>query len=89
LRQNYPNPFNPSTYFSFDIPSNAYVSLKVFDLLGREVASLISEKMNAGTYTHQWKPQVFQAEFILSFTSLPDVVGAGSFTETKKLMSLK
>jgi hypothetical protein len=90
LRQNYPNPFNPSTYFSFDIPSNAYVSLKVFDLLGREVASLISEKMNAGTYTHQWNASGFPSGvYFYRLQAYPDVVGAGSFTETKKLMSRK
>ncbi|MCE1165859.1 MAG: T9SS type A sorting domain-containing protein, partial [Bacteroidetes bacterium] len=48
LYQNYPNPFNPSTKISFDIPGDAYVSLKVFDILGREAASLIDGKMSRG-----------------------------------------
>jgi len=83
LSQNYPNPFNPSTSISFDIPSNSYVSLKVFDFLGREVALLISEKMNAGAYTHQWNASGLASG--VYFYRLQ----AGSFTETKKLMLLK
>lgn len=51
LSQNYPNPFNPSTKIEFSIPINGFVNLKVFDILGREVATLISKNMNAGSYT--------------------------------------
>ncbi len=47
----YPNPFNPSTYISFSIPNQTHVTLKVFDLLGREVAELVNEQRNAGPYT--------------------------------------
>jgi hypothetical protein len=46
----YPNPFNPSTYISFSIPNQTHVTLKVYDLLGREVAELINEQRNAGPY---------------------------------------
>jgi len=48
LSQNYPNPFNPSTYISFELPTNCYVSLKVYDVLGREVETLINSEMNHG-----------------------------------------
>jgi hypothetical protein len=51
---NFPNPFNPSTSISFTIPSRSFVSLKVFDGLGREVALLIAEELAAGNYSHQW-----------------------------------
>jgi hypothetical protein len=54
LYQNYPNPFNPATIISFSIPSKSFVSLKVFDLLGREVASLVSEELSAGNYSREW-----------------------------------
>ena len=54
LNQNYPNPFNPSTTISFSLPSQSFVSLKVFDALGREVATLVSEEMSAGSYSRQW-----------------------------------
>ncbi len=51
LRQNYPNPFNPSTKISYEIKSNNYVSLKIFDALGKEVAELINGVQNAGSYS--------------------------------------
>ena len=50
LEQNYPNPFNPSTNIKFQIPSTSFVTLKVFDLLGREVATLVNEEMSPGSY---------------------------------------
>lgn len=50
LQQNYPNPFNPTTTIKFSIPKDGVVTLKVFNLLGQEVATLINEEMNAGSY---------------------------------------
>ena len=50
LSQNYPNPFNPSTKINFDIVKPGFVSLKVFDILGKEVATLVSENLSAGSY---------------------------------------
>jgi uncharacterized protein (TIGR02145 family) len=54
LHQNYPNPFNSSTNISFSLPVGVFVSLKVFDLLGREVAVVLSEDLTAGSYTRKW-----------------------------------
>lgn len=51
LSQNYPNPFNPVTKISFDIPKNTFVSLKIYDILGRETAVLVNETKQAGSYT--------------------------------------
>jgi photosystem II stability/assembly factor-like uncharacterized protein len=83
LSQNYPNPFNPSTTISFTLPLRSFVSLKVFDLLGRGVAIIVSEEMLAGNYSRQWNA-----------TNMPSGVyfyrlQAGSFTETKKLVLLR
>ncbi|MGB9696337.1 MAG: T9SS type A sorting domain-containing protein [Ignavibacteria bacterium] len=54
LEQNYPNPFNPITKIRFTIPNNGYVSLKVFDVLGKEIATLISSNLTAGTYSYDF-----------------------------------
>jgi hypothetical protein len=51
LKQNYPNPFNPSTKIEFSIPHDEFVTLKVFDVMGREVTVLVSQNMKAGSYT--------------------------------------
>jgi hypothetical protein len=83
LAQNFPNPFNPSTTISFDLPSQSFVSLKIFDLIGREVATIVSEELSAGSHSRQWNA-----------TGMPSGVyfyrlQAGSFTGTKKLLLLK
>jgi len=65
LRQNYPNPFNPSTNISFNLPASGFVSLKVYDLLGREVATLVDETRAAGSYNVR-----FDARSIASGTYL-------------------
>jgi hypothetical protein len=54
LYQNYPNPFNPTTTVSYELPKRAYVSLKIFDVAGREVLTLISELQNSGPHSVQF-----------------------------------
>jgi ELWxxDGT repeat protein len=91
LFQNYPNPFNPSTSISFSIPSRSFVSLKVFDLLGREVATLVNEQKPAGTYTQKWNAANVSSGiyfYRLVANAIPSGQ-AGTFTETKKLLLLK
>jgi len=83
LNQNYPNPFNPSTTISFNLSSRSFVLLKVFDLIGREVATIVSEEMQAGNYSRQWN--AFDLPSGVYFYRLQ----AGSFAETKKLILLK
>jgi predicted GH43/DUF377 family glycosyl hydrolase len=54
LHQNYPNPFNPSTTIEFDLPKTSEVSLKIFNIHGEEVATLVSDRLTAGNYTYEW-----------------------------------
>src|SRR6185503_6047874 len=54
LNQNYPNPFNPATSFNFGIPDRGLVALRVFDVLGRSVATIVDEILSPGWYTRAW-----------------------------------
>lgn len=83
LKQNYPNPFNPSTTISFSIPEKAQVTLKIYNILGSEVASLMNEEKPAGTYS-----VVFNAANMPSGIYFYTLT-SGKFTETKKLVLLK
>jgi Secretion system C-terminal sorting domain len=83
LTQNFPNPFNPSTTISFSLPSRSFVSLKIFDLTGKEVAAIVSEEMQPGKYSRQWNASDLSSG--IYFYRLQ----AGSFAETKKLIVLK
>ena len=83
LRQNYPNPFNPSTTIEFALPKSAYVTLRVYDLLGRQVGELVNEKLEPGMYKTQWNASGLASG--VYFYRLQ----AGEFTETKKLLLLR
>lgn len=54
LKQNYPNPFNPSTTIEFSVPEQGFYTLKIFDMNGKETASLVNERLNAGSYNVEW-----------------------------------
>ena len=54
LYQNYPNPFNPVTKISFDIPGNSFVNLRIFDMMGKEVATLVNKQLQSGNYESEW-----------------------------------
>jgi flagellin-like hook-associated protein FlgL len=83
LNQNYPNPFNPTTMISFNIPTKSYALLKVFDLTGREVATVVSEQLPAGLHSRQWNAEGLPSG--IYFYRLQ----AGKFTQTKKLVFLR
>jgi len=83
LSQNYPNPFNPITSFQYAVGSQQFVTLKVFDILGREIATLVNKEKPAGSY---------EVEF--DATNLPSGVyfyqlKTSNFIETKKMILMK
>jgi DNA-binding beta-propeller fold protein YncE len=83
LQQNFPNPFNPSTEIRFDIGRAGFTTLRVYDMLGREVAQLVNEELEVGTYT-----ATFDASRLTSGTYVYEVV-SGGVRLTKKMMLLK
>ena len=83
LDQNYPNPFNPSTTISFSLPAKSFVSLKVFDIVGKEVATIVSEEMPAGNYSRYWNAASVSSG--VYFCRLQAI----SFIETRKLVLLR
>ena len=83
LGQNYPNPFNPTTSYSFQVSDFGFVSLKVFDVLGREVVTIVSEQLQPGEYTRTW-----DANGAASGVYFYRLV-SGKFSETRKMILLK
>ena len=83
LNQNYPNPFNPSTTISYQIPSQQFVTLKVYDVLGNEVAVLVNEYRNAGSYEVNFNSSNLTSG-VYFYT-----LRAGDFIQTKKMLLLK
>jgi photosystem II stability/assembly factor-like uncharacterized protein len=83
LSQNYPNPFNPSTTIEFSLPQTSHVTLRVYNMVGEEVAALVNEELNVGTYTTQWNASSVASG--IYFYRLQ----AGDFLDTKKLLLLK
>jgi len=85
LNQNYPNPFNPETIISYQLPESKFVTLKVYDVLGNEISTLVNEFQNAGTYHYT---------FSTLQNSLPSGIyiyklQAGNFVSVKKMMLVK
>jgi chitinase len=85
LNNNYPNPFNPSTIIQFSLPQTGFVSLKVYDVLGREVATLINEWRNAGTGSAVFDASAARISSGVYFYRLV----AGTFTQTKRCLLVK
>jgi photosystem II stability/assembly factor-like uncharacterized protein len=83
LKQNYPNPFNPSTNIKYQIANNSFVTLKIFDILGKEISTLVNEYLKAGTY-----------EIVFDAVNIPSgiyyyKITAGNYINTKKMILLK
>jgi hypothetical protein len=85
LDQNYPNPFNPSTTIKYELPRAGYVSLKVYDILGREVATLVDEYKQAGFYDYHFSIGNTQLSSGIYFAQLH----SDNTVQTIKMMLLK
>lgn len=91
LAQNYPNPFNPSTNIQFSTPVQSFVILKVYDLLGNEIKTLVSEEKPAGHYSIGFKAEgLTNGTYFYKITAVdPESSSRQSFSETKKMILLK
>ncbi len=88
LFQNYPNPFNAETIIRYQLPESSHVSLKIFNLLGQEIKTLLDKKQQTGEYQIRWNGldylgnQASSGIYIMNFV-------AGSFVESRKILLLK
>jgi hypothetical protein len=91
LKQNYPNPFNPSTTIQFDLPKTSEVTLKVFSILGEEVATLLSVSLLSGSHSVEWDAgHLASGVYLYRLVANPSLTGeAGGFVETRKMMLIK
>ncbi len=83
LTQNYPNPFNPNTTLEFALPKSEWVTLKVFNILGQQVTTLVSEKLNAGIHKYYWKAEKMPSGIYYCRMK------AGKFEQVRKMILLK
>jgi hypothetical protein len=87
LKQNYPNPFNPSTSIQYAINGQQFVTLKVYDALGTEVATLVNEEKAAGVYQIEFNPASSIQHRVSSIYFYR--LQAGNYSETKKMILMK
>jgi hypothetical protein len=85
LSQNYPNPFNPATRISYSIPEKSFVTLKIYDILGKEVSTIINRELESGVYEIEFNTNQYSLTSGIYFYSLK----AGNFTSTKKMILTK
>jgi hypothetical protein len=83
LFQNYPNPFNPTTTIRYDIPENSHVTIKIFDVMGREVAELVNDAHVAGAYSVNWDARGYASGLYYY------QISAGDFVSVRKLILMK
>ena len=83
LGNNYPNPFNPTTTIQYNIPKYSNVSIRIFDIRGRQVALLVDQRMNPGYFSVVWNGNQYSSG--LYFVQMI----AGQYVDTKKLMLIK
>jgi hypothetical protein len=89
LLQNYPNPFNPSTTIRYDVPKSAHVNITIYDVLGRQVATLVNEVQAANRYTVEWNPSGLSTGVYFYRIEARSQDGSTNFTSVKKLLFMK
>jgi len=83
LEQNYPNPFNPSTVIEYALPRGGQVSLRVYDVLGRSVETLVAEEQKPGWYSHQWDARTAPSGVYIAR------LVAGGYVAVRKMILMK
>ena len=83
LKQNYPNPFNPTTIIRYQIPTSEFVSIKIYNILGKEVSTLVNENKSAGEYSIKFDANNLQSGFYIY------QLKAGNFSEVRKMLLIK
>ena len=89
LMQNYPNPFNPATTIAYSVPAESHVSLKVYDMIGREVATLVNENLQAGYHDLRWDASHVASGVYFYRIQVAPLSGSAVLQDIKKLMILK
>jgi hypothetical protein len=88
LYQNYPNPFNPTTTIKFKLPKSGFTTLRIFDLFGKEIATLINENLNSGTYEVKFSTDELKDKSLASGIYFYQLK-SGKYSEMKKMILLK
>ena len=88
LHQNYPNPFNPTTQIRFDLPNDSYVSIDIYDLMGRKIKSLVNKNQAAGYRSVHWNATNDLGQS-LSAGMYIYTIQAGEFRQNRKMVLLK
>jgi tetratricopeptide (TPR) repeat protein len=89
LASGYPNPFNPTTTIGYEIPTEGYVKLVVYDLLGRQIAELASGLRTAGRYSATWNASSIASGVYLARFTVSDEMGQLKFSRVRKLVLAK
>ena len=83
MSQNYPNPFNPSTTIEYQIPKATFITIKIYDVLGKEVVTLVNEEMPAGIHEVNFESNDLTSGLYLY------KISAGGFEQTRKMLLVK
>ena len=89
LSQNYPNPFNPTTSIYYSLPVRSYVKINIYDLLGRQVAELVNDEIDAGNYTTLWNAKVSSGLYFYRMEAVSRSTPSSRFIQTRAMVVIK